>query len=125
MDSETNNNQPAPNKPKLLRQLGAFFWDLVKILVIALAIIIPFRAFIAEPFMVSGSSMVPNFHNNDYLIVDRISYHFHAPARGDVIVFKFPKDTSQYYIKRVIGLPGEKVEKQAECPLSCPAYIPV
>ena len=54
--------------------------------------------------------MEPNFHNGDYLIVDEISYRFQTPQRGDVIVFKFPYDTTQRYIKRIIGLPGETVE---------------
>ncbi len=72
-------------------------------------IILPVRTFLAEPFMVSGSSMIPNFHDKDYLIVDRLSYRIHNPQRGDVIVLKFPKDTTQYFIKRIIGLPGETV----------------
>ncbi len=54
--------------------------------------------------------MEPNFENNDYLIVDEISYHFRAPERGEVIVFKFPLNTSQRFIKRIVGLPGETVE---------------
>jgi len=53
--------------------------------------------------------MLPNFENRDYLIVDEISYRFSKPGRGDVIVFKFPKDRSQFFIKRIIGLPGETV----------------
>jgi signal peptidase I len=68
------------------------------------------RIFIAEPFVVSGSSMVPNFHNREYLVVDKISYRFHEPERGDVIIFRYPKDTSQYFIKRIIGLPGETIK---------------
>ena len=93
-----------------MRAVGAFFWDLLKIFVIALIIIVPFRMFVAEPFVVSGSSMVPNFHNGDYLIIDRLTYHFSPPKRGDVIVLKFPKDTSQFFIKRIIGLPGETIK---------------
>lgn len=54
--------------------------------------------------------MVPTFENNDYLVIDQLSYRFHEPARGDVIVFKYPLDTSKYFIKRIIGLPGETVE---------------
>ena len=54
--------------------------------------------------------MVPSFHSGDYLIVDEISYRFSNPQRGDVIVFNFPKDTKERFIKRVIGLPGETVE---------------
>ena len=89
---------------------GSFLWELARIIIIAFVLMIAFRVFIAEPFVVSGSSMVPNFHNKEYLVVDKISYRFNEPARGDVIVFKYPKDTSQYFIKRIIGLPGEKVQ---------------
>ena len=57
--------------------------------------------------------MEPNFQNGDYLIVDEISYRLRAPQRGEVIVFKYPANPSQKYIKRIIGLPGETVEIQA------------
>ncbi len=86
------------------------FWDLVKFAFIALLIVIPIRTFVAQPFIVSGSSMVPTFHNAEYLIVDELSYRLGEPKRGDVVVFKWPKDTSKYFIKRVIGLPGETVK---------------
>lgn len=89
---------------------GSFLWELIRIVVIAFVIMVVFRIFVAEPFVVSGSSMVPNFHNKEYLVVDKISYRFHEPARGDVIVFKYPKDPSQYFIKRIIALPGERVQ---------------
>lgn len=109
--NEENKNQNNPQKEEagVLQTTGAFIWDLVKILLIALIIILPFRTFVAEPFVVSGSSMLPNFTNHDYLIVDRFSYLRGRPQRGDVVVLKFPKDPSQYFIKRIIGLPGEKV----------------
>ncbi len=111
METKTNQN-PVPqdaSKPSGGREVGAFFTDLVKIFLLALVIIIPFRIFIAEPFVVSGSSMLPNFHNKDYLIIDRLSYHTRQVERGDVVVLKYPKDTSQYFIKRIVGLPGETV----------------
>jgi len=56
--------------------------------------------------------MDPNFEDGDYLIVDELSYNFRAPERGEVVVFKYPNDPSQRYIKRIIGLPGETVEIQ-------------
>lgn len=90
--------------------VGSFLWELARIVVIAFVVMIGFRFFIAEPFIVSGSSMVPNFHNREYLVVNKISYRFGEPQRGDVVVFHYPKDTSQYFIKRIIGLPGEKVK---------------
>lgn len=114
MPDETQTNTPPQNQPTNhpFRTAGLFLWDLIKILVIALVIIIPFRMFIAEPFVVSGSSMQPNFHDRDYLIVDRLSYRTSPPQRGDVIVLKYPKDESEFFIKRIIGLPGDTIEFQ-------------
>lgn len=86
-----------------------FFTELLKFAFIALVVVVPIRLFVAQPFIVSGASMVPTFQNGQYLIVDELSYRFTPPARGDVIVFRYPKDTSQFFIKRVIGLPGETV----------------
>lgn len=76
----------------------------------ALAIVIPIRAFLFQPFVVSGASMDPNFHNADYLLIDELSYRFREPERQEVIVFKYPLNPSYKYIKRIIGLPGERVE---------------
>jgi signal peptidase I len=86
-----------------------FFVELLKFAVIALLIVVPVRLFVAQPFIVSGESMVPTFQNGQYLIVDELTYHFEAPKRGEVIVFRYPKDPSQFFIKRIIGLPGETV----------------
>jgi signal peptidase I len=84
--------------------------ETVKIVIISVIVIIGIRAYIMQPFFVSGSSMEPNFQDGDYLIVDEISYKLDEPKRGDVIIFKYPKDPSQFFIKRIIGLPGEKIE---------------
>lgn len=86
------------------------WWEIIKFVLISLAIVIPIRMFIAEPFIVSGSSMVPTFIDKDYLIVDKISYILGSPHRDDVIVFKYPDDPSKYFIKRIIGLPGETID---------------
>jgi signal peptidase I len=96
--------------PSTLENAAEFVWEVVKVVVLALAIVIPIRYFLFQPFVIEGSSMEPNFHEADYLIVDRLSYRFREPARGEVIVFNFPRDTSKRFIKRVIGLPGETVE---------------
>ncbi len=93
-----------------MKKIFAFIWEIVKIVVISLAIIIPIRYYLIQPFFVRGASMEPNFANAQYLLINEISYRFEEPIRGEVIVFKYPLDTSQYYIKRVIGLPGETVE---------------
>lgn len=84
-------------------------WEIVKFVAITLAVVIPIRAFVAQPFIVSGSSMVPTFENGQYLIVDELSYLFRDPKRGEVVIFRYPKDPSKFFIKRVIGLPGETI----------------
>lgn len=84
--------------------------ELIEFAIIAVVIVIPFRMFIAQPFVVNGASMDPTFEDGEYLIVDQISYRFETPARGSVLIFKYPKNESKYFIKRVIGLPGETVK---------------
>ena len=88
---------------------STFFLDIVKIVIIALIIIIPIRFFVVQPFFVRGASMEPTYSQGDYLLVDEISYRFSEPDRGDVIIFRAPTGESQFFIKRVIGLPGETV----------------
>ncbi len=78
--------------------------------VIAFALALFIRFFVAAPYLVQGASMDPTFHSADYLIVDRISYRLEDPARGDVIVFRYPQDPSRSFIKRIIGLPGETID---------------
>ncbi len=86
-----------------------FFTELLKFALVAVLVVLPIRLFVAQPFIVSGISMVPTFQDAQYLIIDEATYHFRAPMRGDVIVFRYPKDPSQFFIKRIIGLPGETV----------------
>ncbi len=105
--------QSTESMPEKTPSVRSFLWELVRVVIIAFVVMIGFRFFVAEPFIVSGSSMVPNFHNREYLVVNKISYRMHEPVRGDVIVFRYPKDPSQYFIKRIIGLPGEKVKVEA------------
>ena len=83
--------------------------EVLKYVSLALIIVIPVRLFVAQPFIVSGESMYPTFHNSDYLIVDEMTYHLRAPERGEVIVFRYPNDPSRFFIKRIIGLPGETI----------------
>lgn len=86
-----------------------FFTELLKFTLIAIIIVVPVRLYVAKPFIVSGASMVPTFDNGQYLIVDEISYRLEDPARGDVVIFRYPRDPSQYFIKRIIGLPRESI----------------
>jgi signal peptidase I len=83
--------------------------DLFTLAFLIVVVVIPIRLFVVSPFVVDGESMHPTFENLNYLIVDELVYDFEAPARGDVIVFRYPGDPSIFYIKRIIGLPGETV----------------
>ncbi|MCA9359335.1 signal peptidase I [Candidatus Kaiserbacteria bacterium] len=83
--------------------------EIVRFSIFAILIVIPIRMFIAQPFIVSGASMDDTFHSGEYLIVDQLSYHFDQPTRGEVIIFRYPRDPSKFFIKRVIGLPGETI----------------
>ncbi len=83
--------------------------EIVRFSLIALLIVIPIRMFIAQPFIVSGASMEETFHSGEYLIVDQASYYFQAPSRGDVVIFRYPRDPSKFFIKRVIGIPGDTI----------------
>ena len=110
MNHMENNNQigNVPEKTKFKQGLENL-WDLIKFAVIALVIVIPIRMFIAQPFVVSGESMFPTFHDKEYLIVDEISYILGSPHRGDVIIFRYPNDTKRFFIKRIIGMPNEEI----------------
>ena len=85
-------------------------WEIVKTVVVAGAVVFVVRSVLIQPFLVSGASMEPNIQQNNYLIIDELSYHFRAPERGEVVVFRYPGDPSTFYIKRIMGLPGETVD---------------
>lgn len=93
-------------------QLSALksWYQLAKGIDILLIIGLLFRSFILQPFLVEGQSMEPNFHDGQFLLVDRINYKLRPPQRGEVIIFRYPKNTNEDYIKRIIGLPGENVQ---------------
>lgn len=84
-------------------------WDIIKFMVLALIIVIPIRMFVAQPFLVNGRSMDPTLKNHDYLIVDELSYFLREPRRGEVIIFRYPLDHKQHFVKRLIGLPGDTI----------------
>ncbi len=100
-----------PRKESTLgHEILAFLWETVKIVVVSLAIILPIRYYLVQPFFVKGASMESNFEDGDYIFVDELSYQFESPKRGDVVIFRYPLDQKEFFIKRVIGLPGETVE---------------
>jgi len=85
------------------------FLEIVQFAIIALIIVVPIRMFVAQPFIVSGASMDDTFENGQYLIVDQLTYQFDSPTRGEVVVFRYPKEPSKFFIKRVIGVPGDTI----------------
>jgi signal peptidase I len=87
-----------------------FIGELALTIILAFAVVLIIKKFAVQPFFVDGISMEPNFHNNEYLIINEMTYRWNKPERGDVIVFKYPLDEEKYYIKRIIGLPGETVK---------------
>ncbi|HEY4503636.1 MAG TPA: signal peptidase I [Candidatus Paceibacterota bacterium] len=84
-----------------------FLKEIIKFTLIALAVVIPIRTYVAQPFIVNGFSMYPTFSSGEYLIVDELTYNFKKPERQDVIVLRYPLSPKTYFIKRIIGLPEE------------------
>ena len=106
-ESEITNHLPPP-----LKRIVNFFLDFVETAVVALSIFVVVYLFLVQPHEIKGGSMEPSFHNNEYILTDKISYRFKEPKRGDVVIFKAPKNPDVDYIKRIIGLPGERIKIQ-------------
>ncbi len=108
-----------PDKPPhenflvtIARKAVNFVLDFLETIVVALSIFVVIYLFIMQPHEIKGSSMEPNFHDKEYILTDKISYRLHTPARGDVVIFKAPVNPDVDYIKRVIGLPADRVKVQ-------------
>ena len=101
--SPNDRQEPEKREPGFLREIIQFS-------LIALLVVLPVRFFVAQPFIVSGASMETTFSTGEYLIVDQLSYHFEDPSRGDVIIFRYPQQPSKFFIKRVIGVPGDTID---------------
>ena len=95
---------------RYLAAVGLFLLELIKIAVMAGVTIGLVRYFLFKPFYVKGASMEPNFYEREYLIIDELSYRFREPHRGEVIVFRYPENHKEYFLKRIVGLPGERVK---------------
>ncbi|MFA7244090.1 MAG: signal peptidase I [Patescibacteria group bacterium] len=106
-NGEELNNMPIENQPA--RDFLYFLWDLLKTGIVVFVIAFAIRYFLIQPFVVEGSSMMPNFIDTEYLLAEKLTYSLYQPNRGDVVIFKYPKNPSVNFIKRVIGLPGETV----------------
>ena len=85
----------------------SIFGDLLKYLAVAFIVMLPVRLFLIQPFIVSGNSMAPAFTDGNYLVIDELYAHHETLERGDVVIFRYPLDPSLYYIKRIVGMPGE------------------
>lgn len=107
---KSRDEQEEQNHETGKRNAAQDVWELVRVLLVSLAIVLPIRYFIAQPFIVRGASMESAFEDREYLIVDEFSYYFWEPARGEPIIFRYPQDPRQFFIKRIIGLPGERIE---------------
>ncbi len=109
MDSIEETSSPTSHKAPQDKSSSNFWKELIKLVLLSLLIVVPFRLYIAQPFIVDGASMDPTFETGDYLIVDELTYRFKAPERGSVLIFKYPRDPRKSFVKRVIGLPGETI----------------
>lgn len=104
MSEENQQNYDTKN------EVLAFVWETAKVVIISLAIILPIRYYLVQPFFVKGASMEPSFEDGDYILVDELSFRFRDAERGEVIIFRFPQQLSQFFIKRIVGLPEETVQ---------------
>ena len=104
---------PEPHSEETPPTIWGTVIETLRYAIIAAIIILPVRYFIAQPFVVSGQSMFPTFHNGEYLIVDELSKYIGTYHRGDVVILRYPNDPSKFFIKRVIGLPGDHIQMKA------------
>jgi signal peptidase I len=106
---ETPVHAHQPVHPHANNDVWRFGAELIRTALIVVVLAYVIRVFILQPFVVEGSSMFPRFQTNDFLIVDKLSYRFSEPTRGDIVVFRYPFDPETNYVKRIIGLPGDTV----------------
>lgn len=94
---------------KILKIILSFFLDIIETIVVAASIFVIVYLFFLQPHQVIGNSMLPNFYHNEFILTDKISYRFRHPQRGEVVVFKSPENKEKDFIKRIIGIPGERI----------------
>lgn len=113
IDNPIQNEVPKQNFFSLMiKRFVNFILDFLETIVVALSIFVVIYLFLMQPHEIKGSSMEPNFHDKEYILTDKISYRLHTPVRGDVVIFKALVNPDVDYIKRVIGISGDKVKVQ-------------
>lgn len=117
--SEQPESTPPEKTPSTIGAIGIFLLELIKIVLLAGATVFIVRHFIFKPFYVKGQSMEPTFFEQEYLIIDQMSYRFREPNRGEIIVFRPPTGVKDFYLKRIIGLPGERVRIEENTVIVC------
>ncbi|MFA4931140.1 MAG: signal peptidase I [Patescibacteria group bacterium] len=100
MEEEKNNT---------LKNIAEFIWEMLKTAITVILVVYLIKTFLFQLFIVDGQSMEPTLHDGQMLLVDKLSYYYRQPQRGEIIVFEKPKETQTNFIKRVVGLPGEKI----------------
>ncbi|HOX40642.1 MAG TPA: signal peptidase I [bacterium] len=103
-------NELGPERTNPSGDFFEFIKDLIKTGLIVFILAFALRYFVIQPYIVEGESMMPNYYNREYLLAEKVSYLIGEPKRGDVTIFKYPKNPSVSYIKRIIGLPGETIK---------------
>jgi len=96
-----------------IKRWVAAFFDFLQSIVVVLALLVMVYLFVAAPQEISGASMEPNFFNGEYILTNKVLYKFREPQRGDVVIFKSPRNKEIDYIKRILGLPGDIVKLQS------------
>lgn len=92
-----------------MKRFWESFWEILETVIIAGVTVFLIRSYLVQPFLVSGASMDPNIAHGNYLIIDQLTKRFQKFQQGDVVVFHYPNDPDTFYIKRIIGLPGDQV----------------
>lgn len=103
-------NAPLTPEPQPQRAQSGWLRELLETILPAVLLALVINLFLAQATRVFGQSMEPNLHTDQRIVVEKLSYRFHPPRRGDVVVLRLPRDPSELLIKRVIALPGETVE---------------
>lgn len=110
MNEESLSKNPLKKFRAYAGAIGLAVLEFLKVAILAGLTIVAVRYFLFKPFYVKGASMEPNFFDHEYLIIDELTYRLRAPERGEVIVFKYPENPKEYFLKRIVGLPGERLK---------------